>query len=162
MPPGAGARRSRRHSIETQQEDAHTWPRAPGRTPRKRKKRPHMDGAAHHNQRKWVIDAVSGKPTGGLRSTSSTCSTRTHDSERAFCGADSSIEERVSVGFYMKQRKNGFDVGTGCEPCKAFAPPFALRLSRDLEAGGKLAEAEEYRRLAETLRKETVQDRIGD
>lgn len=82
--------------------------------------------------------------------------------ERAFCGADSSTEDRVSVGYYMEQRKNGLDVGTVCESCKAFAPPFALRRSRDLEAEGMLDEAEEYRRLYETLRKETGQDRSGD
>lgn len=76
-------------------------------------------------------------------------------SESAFCGADSSAGERVSVGYYMEQRKNGFDVGAVCESCKAFAPPFALRLSRDLEAEGMLDEAEEYRRLAGTLRQET-------
>ena len=84
------------------------------------------------------------------------------DSERAFCGADSSPEERVSVGYYLEQRKNGIDLGTVCESCKAFAPPFALRLSRDLETEGMLDEAEEYRRLADTLRKETGQDRGGN
>ena len=84
------------------------------------------------------------------------------DTERAFCGAATSTEERVSVGYYLKQRKNGFDVGTVCEWCKAFAPPFALRLSRDLEAEGRLDKAEEYRRLYETLRKETGQERSGD
>ena len=83
-------------------------------------------------------------------------------SERAFCGADSSTDDRVSVGYYMEQRKNGIEVGSVCESCKAFAPPFALRLSRDLEAEGMLDEAEEYRRLAETLLKETGQDRSGD
>ena len=83
-------------------------------------------------------------------------------SERAFCGADSSTENRVSVGYYMTQRKTGLEVGSVCEPCKAFAPPFALRLSRDLEAEGMPDEAEEYQRLAETLLKETVQDRSGD
>ena len=82
-------------------------------------------------------------------------------SERALCGADSSTEDRVSVGYYMEQRNNGFGVGTVCESCKAFAPPFALRLSRDLEAEGMLDEAEEFRRLAETLLKETGQDRSG-
>ena len=45
----------------------------------------------------------------------------------------------------------GLEVGTVCESRKAFAPPFALRLSRDLEAEGLLDEAEEFRRLAETL-----------
>lgn len=84
------------------------------------------------------------------------------DSEKAFCGAESSTEDRVSVDYYLEQRKNGFDAGSVCESCKAFAPPFALRLSRDLEAEGMLDEAEEYRRLAETLRKETGQDRSGN
>ena len=83
-------------------------------------------------------------------------------SERAFCGTDSSTDYRVSVGYYMEQRKNGLEVGSVCESCKAFAPPFALRLSRDLEAEGMLDEAEEYRRFAETLQKETGQDRSGD
>ena len=83
-------------------------------------------------------------------------------SERAFCGAETSAVDRVSVGYYMEQRKDGLEVGSVCESCKAFAPPFALRLSRDLEAEGVLDEAEEYRRLAETLLKETGQDRSGD
>ena len=84
------------------------------------------------------------------------------DSERTFCGAGTSTEERVGVCYYMKRRINGLDVGTVCESCKAFAPPFALRLSRDLEAEGMLDEAEEYRRLAETLRKETGQHPSAD
>ena len=67
--------------------------------------------------------------------------------ERAFCGADTSTEERLSVGYSMEQRKNGLDVGTVCESCKALAPPFALRLSRDLGAEGKLDKAAGYRRL---------------
>ena len=83
------------------------------------------------------------------------------DIEKALCGADSSTEERVGVGYYLKQRKNGIDVGTICEACKAFAPPFALRRSRDLKAEGRLDKAEEYRRLYETLLKETGQDRSG-
>ena len=82
--------------------------------------------------------------------------------ERALCGTDSSANDRVSVGYYMERRKDGLPVGSICEPCKAFAPPFALRLSRDLEAEGMLDEAEEYRRLAETLLKETGHDRSGD
>ena len=83
-------------------------------------------------------------------------------SEKALCGADSSTENRVSVGYYMEQRKNRFDVGSVCERCKVCAPPFALRLSRDLEAEGILDEAEEYRQLADTLQKETGQDQSGD
>ena len=84
------------------------------------------------------------------------------DCERVFCGVDTSTEERVSVCYYLKRRKNGFDVGTVCESCKTFAPPFALRLSHDLEAEGRTDEAEEYRKLADTLLKEIGQDRSGD
>ena len=65
------------------------------------------------------------------------------DTERPFCEADTSTEEWVSVGYCMEQRKNGIDVGTVCESCKAFSPPFALCLSRDLEAEGMLDEARE-------------------
>ena len=83
-------------------------------------------------------------------------------SERAFCGADTSAEERRSVSGYLEDRLNGIGLGSVCESCKAFAPPFALRLSRDLEAEGVPDEGEEYRRLAETLLKETGQDRSGD
>ena len=81
------------------------------------------------------------------------------DNERAFCGAATSAVPRVSVAYYLEQRKKGIDVGTVCEWCKAFAPPFALRLSRDLEDEGMLDDAEEYRRLADTLREETGHDR---
>ena len=83
-------------------------------------------------------------------------------SERAFCGADTSAEERRNVSGYLEDRLNGIGLGSVCESCKAFAPPFALRLSRDLEAEGVPDEGEEYRRLAETLLKETGQDRSGD
>ena len=84
------------------------------------------------------------------------------DGETTFCGAGASTEERVGVCYYMKRRINGLEVGTVCQECKAFAPPFALRLSRDLEAEGMLDEAEEYRRLARTLRREAGQDPSGD
>ena len=55
----------------------------------------------------------------------------------------------------MEQRKDGFGVGSVCESCKAFAPPLAVRLSRDLEAEGRLDMAEDYREPGETLLKET-------
>ena len=84
------------------------------------------------------------------------------DTEQAFCGADTSTEERVSVCYYLKRRKNGLEVGTVCEQCKVFAPKFAMKRAEDLEAEGKSDKAEEYRRLAETLRKETGQDRSAD
>ena len=82
-------------------------------------------------------------------------------SERAFCGVYSSTEDRVSVGYYMEQRKTGLEVGNVCEACKAFAPPFTLRLSNDLEDEGVLDEAREYRELAETLAREAGRDWSG-
>ena len=78
------------------------------------------------------------------------------------CGADSSTGDRVNVGYYMDQRKNSLEVQSVCESCKAFAPPFAVRLSRDLEAEGRRDMAEDYRELGETLLQETGQDRSGD
>ena len=60
--------------------------------------------------------------------------------ERALCGDASSADGRISVDCYMGRRKDGLEVGTVCEGCKAFVPPFARRLSRDLEADGRLAD----------------------
>ena len=81
--------------------------------------------------------------------------------EEALCGTNSSPVDRRSMSGYLEDRLHGNRVGSVCESCEAFAPPFALRLSRDLEAEDMLDEAEEYRRLAETLQKETGQDRSG-
>ena len=77
------------------------------------------------------------------------------DEEKALCGGDTSANDRISVGYYRERRKDGLEVGTVCERCKAMAVPFALSLTRDLEAEGLLDEAEEYRRLADTLLRET-------
>ena len=135
--------------------------RAPGRTPRKRKRAAHMDGVGHDNLWRRVIDAGSGNQQ-EVEVNEQHLFDENADTETAFCRAATSTEERVSVGYYMEQRINGLDVGIVCEACKAFAPQFALSRSRDLEAEGMLDEAEEYRRLAETLRKETGQDPSGD
>ena len=75
--------------------------------------------------------------------------------ERALCGDASSSDGRIGVGYYMGQRKDGLGVGTVCEGCKALVPPFARKHSRDLEADGRLVEAEDYRELADTLLRET-------
>ena len=78
--------------------------------------------------------------------------------EKAHCGEDTSANDRMSEGYYMEGRKDGLEVGTVCERCKAMAVPFAMSLTRDLEAEGLLDEAEEYRRLADTLLRETGLD----
>ena len=75
--------------------------------------------------------------------------------EKALVGEESSACDLMSVDYYMEGRKDGLEVGTVCERCKALAVPFAMRLARDLEAEGWLDEAEEYRQLADTFLRET-------
>lgn len=75
--------------------------------------------------------------------------------ERVLCGKDTSVNERISVEDYLQRRKDGLDVGTVCEACKALAVLFAISIARELEAEGRLDEAAEYRLLADTLRSET-------
>ena len=79
--------------------------------------------------------------------------------EQALCRADTSAVDRRGVRGYLCERLANIDVGTVCEGCKAFAPPFALRLSCDREDRDEPEKAEAYRRLYETLLKETGQDR---
>ena len=69
--------------------------------------------------------------------------------ERALCGDASLSDGRIGVDYYMGRRKDGLGVGTVCEGCKALVPPFARGRSRDLEADGRLDEAQEYRELAD-------------
>ena len=66
-----------------------------------------------------------------------------------------SADDRIGVDYYLKRRKDDLEVGTVCEGCKAQTVPFAVNRSRDLEAEGLVDEAEEYRRLADTLLRET-------
>ena len=75
--------------------------------------------------------------------------------EEADCGKDTSADGRMSVDYYLEGRKDGLDVGTVCEECKALAVRLAVSIARDVEAEGWLDEAEEYRRLADTLVWET-------
>ena len=75
--------------------------------------------------------------------------------EKALDGEDTSANYRISVYYHLERRKDGLEVGTVCEACKALAVPFALNLIQDLEADGLMDEAEEYRRLADTLLRET-------
>ena len=75
--------------------------------------------------------------------------------ERALGGEDTSANDRISVYYYLQRRKDGLEVGTVCEACKALAVPFAMNRIQDLEAQGLLNEAKEYRKLADTLLRET-------
>ena len=75
--------------------------------------------------------------------------------ERALCGADASTDDLRGVNGYLEDRLYGNPVGVVCEGCKSRAAPFAVELSRDLEAEGLPEEAEEYREIARMLWKET-------
>ena len=81
--------------------------------------------------------------------------------DKALCGADTSADELRSVRGYLEDRLFGHAVGTVCEGCKALAAPFAGNIIQDLEAEGRLDEAEEYRRVAQRLARETRQHRTG-
>ena len=77
--------------------------------------------------------------------------------EKPLCGANVSADRLRSMGGYLEDRLNEVGVGTVCEGCKAQAPPFAVKLARDLEAEGLLDEAQEYLELAGMLARETGQ-----
>ena len=86
---------------------------------------------------------------------------RNASEEEAVCGVDTSDDERMGVTYYLGMRKDGFAVGTVCQRCKAQAPPLAVSLSQELEDEGLPDDAEEYRRLAETLARDTGQNPPG-
>ena len=82
--------------------------------------------------------------------------------EKALCGKDTSATERRGVNGYLEDRLWGNWVGTVCEGCKALAVPIAVKRSLELETEGLADEAEEYRRLADRLARETVPNRNSD
>ena len=75
--------------------------------------------------------------------------------EMALCGVETSADERRGANGYLESRLYGLWAGTICKGCKALSVPFALNITRDLEAEGLLDEAHEYRQLADTLLQET-------
>ena len=77
------------------------------------------------------------------------------DEVRAACGEDTSAHDWRDVYGYLEDRLRGCWVGTICERCKPLAVPFAISRARHREAEGRLDEADEYRVLADTLRRET-------
>ena len=79
--------------------------------------------------------------------------------EEAFCGAKTSADDRTSLQYYAKRRRDNLAVGTVCERCKDRAVAFARRLCREFVAEGRKDEAEVYRWLADTLAKETGMNR---
>ncbi len=79
--------------------------------------------------------------------------------EEALCGAEASVDDRISLQYYLKRRIDDLAVGTVCELCKARTVAFAMRLCREFEAEGRTDEAQEYRRLADRLTRETCLNR---
>ena len=85
--------------------------------------------------------------------------------EHAFCGRDTTRTERRGLKGCLEDRLNGAWVGTVCHNCKALAMPLAENIiedmAQDMEGEGRWGEAEDWRQLADTLKKETGQDDSG-
>ena len=79
--------------------------------------------------------------------------------EEALCGAETSVDDRISLKYYVVRRLDDLAVGTVCERCKPRTVTFARRLCREFVAEGRTDEAHEYRRLADRLAKETCMNR---
>ncbi len=79
--------------------------------------------------------------------------------EEALCGAETSAADRISLQYYLEQRRYEIPVGTVCERCKPRTLAFARGQRLELVAEGRTDEAQEYRRLADRLTKETRPNR---
>ena len=75
--------------------------------------------------------------------------------EVVLCGAETSADDRRSVGGYLEDRLNNIEVGTICKRCKPRTVAFARRLCLESAAEGRTDDAHEYRWLADTLARET-------
>ena len=78
--------------------------------------------------------------------------------EQALCAKDAPATDRKGVRGYLEDRLYCNWVGTICQDCKALAAPFTGKIIDDLQADGRVEEADEYRLLAGTLARETGQD----
>ena len=79
--------------------------------------------------------------------------------EKSLCGEDSSSIERISLDYYLEERSHGHWVGTVCQECKALAMTLAKviinDMAKDLEAEGRLDDAEDCWKLLYSLARET-------
>ena len=86
------------------------------------------------------------------------------DEEKALCGAETSYNVR-SVRYYLEDRVYGPSVGNVCQECKVLAIPLARVIIEaaveEHEAEGRFDVAEDYRKLAEMLARETGQNPPG-
>ena len=84
--------------------------------------------------------------------------------EEALCGAETSHVR--SVECYVEDRVHGLWVGNVCQECKVLAMPLARVIIEaaveEHEAEDRFDVAEDYLEFAETLARETGQDRSGD
>ena len=85
--------------------------------------------------------------------------------EQALCGRDTTGTERRDLKGYLEDRLHSHWVGTVCQDCKVLSMPLAKTIIKDKAQGaedeGRWGKAEDWRRLAEILLKETGQDRSG-
>lgn len=82
--------------------------------------------------------------------------------EKALCKADASVHDLTTVQHYLERRRDDLSLSTVCNRCKRPAVEFAKMRSAELEAEGMTDEAEAYRRLADTLSRETDPGLTGD
>lgn len=75
--------------------------------------------------------------------------------EQALCGTNTHDTERMGARGYLEDRLYDNWIGTVCQDCKVRAVSFTVSIIDGLEAYERVEEAENYRRLAATLSRET-------
>ena len=79
--------------------------------------------------------------------------------EEALYRKETSVDDRISLQYYLERHLDDLAVGTVCELCKSRTVAFAMRLYLELVAEGRTDEAQEYRRLADRLTREVCMNR---
>ena len=82
--------------------------------------------------------------------------------EEALCEAEASVLDLTTVQDYLERRGHDLSLPTVCNHCKVSAIPFARMRRSALAAEGRTDEGETYRRLADTLSRETDPSLSGD
>ena len=78
--------------------------------------------------------------------------------EEALCGAEVSVLDLTTVQDYLERRRHDLSLPTVCSRCKVSAIPFVRMRRSALIEEVMTDEAEIYRRLADTLSRETDPD----
>ena len=84
-----------------------------------------------------------------------TCSTRTRAPKGLSGGPPAQPMAGEARAITWRTGWAGHSVGAVCEGCKTLVMPFAGHIIQSMEADGRVDEAEEYRRLADMLLRET-------